>query len=88
MTPHHIQPDVEAGINQDKEEELMNNPFAKHLFDRLGPEFDPTNLINRNKKMFKNFNMLDGIALCSDNDYQRTYLDKIKIDENNQPGYF
>lgn len=39
--------------------------------------------------MFKNFNMLDGIALCSNNqDYQRTYLDQIKIDDNFQPAFF
>jgi len=42
----------------------MNNPLAKILLNKLGPEFDVTNIINKNQKMFKNFEMLDGIALC------------------------
>ena len=33
--------------------------------------------------MFHNLAMLDGFALCGeDDDYERTYLDKIKIDTN------
>lgn len=32
--------------------------------------------------MFKNFEMLDGIALCGP-DYERTYLDSIKIEAVN-----
>jgi hypothetical protein len=32
--------------------------------------------------MFKNFEMLDGIALCADDqDYEWTYLDRIKIND-------
>ena len=63
--------------------DINNNPFTKHLFSRLGPEFNPTNLINKNKKMFQHLNMLDGVALCAeDENYQRTFLDRIKIVEN------
>ena len=55
---------------------MHNNPFTKLLMNKLGPQFDPTNLYNKNKKMFHNLAMLDGIALCADNeDYERTYLD-------------
>jgi len=63
--------------------DLHNNPFTKQLFNRLGPEFDPTNLINKNRKMFTHLNMLDGVALCSESElYERTYLDRIKIGAN------
>ena len=41
-----------------------------------GPEFNPTNFINKNLKMFQNMSMLDGFAICGDDDdYERTYLD-------------
>lgn len=61
----------------------MNNPFTKNLMDRLGPEFNPTNLINKNQKMFQNLSMLGGFAFCGeDEEYQHTYLDRIKIDKN------
>lgn len=48
--------------------DIHNNPFTKSLFNRLGSEFDPTNLINKNKKMFMHLNMLDGVVMCDDNE--------------------
>jgi hypothetical protein len=51
---------------------------------RLGPEFNPNNLINKNKKMFHTLSMLDGFAFCADDDeYEHTYLDRIKIEQEN-----
>lgn len=51
--------------------------------DRLGPEFNPSNLINKNQKMFHNLSMLNGFAFCGDDEaYEHTYLDRIKIDKN------
>ena len=46
----------------------MNNPFTKNLMDRLGPEFNPSNLINKNQKMFQNLSMLNGFAFCGEDD--------------------
>lgn len=61
---------------------LANNPFTKNLMKRLGPEFNPANLINKNKKMFHNLTMLKGFALCAeDEEYEHTYLDQIKIEK-------
>ena len=41
-------------------------------------------LIKKNKKMFDNMQMLDGFVLCSEqDDYQRTFMDSIKLDQNN-----
>ena len=51
--------------------------------ERLGPEFNPTNLINKNQKMFHNLSMLNGFAFCGEDEaYEHTYLDRIKIDKN------
>jgi hypothetical protein len=61
----------------------MNNPFTRNLMDRLGPEFNPSNLINKNQKMFHNLSMLNGFAFCGEDEaYEHTYLDRIKIDKN------
>lgn len=73
---------AECSYSSDDEDhiDMHNNPFTKLLMNKLGPQFDPTNLYNKNKKMFQNLAMLDGLALCADNeDYERTYLDQIKI---------
>lgn len=66
------------------EETYENNPFTKNLIQRLGPEFDPKNLINKNKKMFEKMSMMNGFAICADVEYEHTYLDRIKIDNQNQ----
>ena len=51
--------------------------------DRLGPEFNPSNLIKKNQKMFHNLSMLNGFAFIGDDEaYEHTYLDRIKLDKN------
>ena len=72
----------DIGFGESKIDHL-ENPFTKILRNKLGPEFNYTNFINKNLKMFQNMSMLDGIAMCGeDDDYQRTYLDQIKIKHN------
>lgn len=69
--------------------DYANNPFTKILMNKLGPQFNPANLISKNKKMFHNLSMLDGLAICTDDEnYERTYLDQIKIETNYQPDCF
>lgn len=78
--------------DRESEQDLHYNPFTKSLFNRLGPEFNQSNFYNKNKKMFRHLNMLDGVALCDEN-YRGTFLDSIKIngedlqtlDFNNKP---
>jgi hypothetical protein len=65
-----------------QEDGYVNNPFAKNLIQRLGPEFDPQNLMKKNPKMFQNMSMM-GFALCADSEYEHTYLDRIKIGGGN-----
>jgi len=40
-------------------------------------------MISKNKKMFHNMSMMNGFALCAESEYEHTYLDRIKIDNQN-----
>jgi len=82
-------PEYSSSSGDDEHMTMHNNPFTKLLINKLGPQFDPTNLYNKNKKMFHNLAMLDGLAICTDNvGYERTYLDQIKIKNYYQDGNF
>lgn len=57
-----------------------HNPITKLLRSKIGPQFDSESFMSKNAKMVHNLQMLDGFAMCTENnEYERTYLDKIKI---------
>lgn len=60
------------------------NQLTEVLMRQLGPGFNPQlNFTEQNLKRYHNLSMYGGFALCElTDDYTRTYLDKIKIDDN------
>lgn len=53
------------------------------LMRSLGPNIDDSNYRQGNIKRMYNLAMYGGFALCEEKQHERTFLDKIKIEESN-----